>query len=74
MSNNIAAASSLTFSAGPNRWALSCRPFRATPIKGCFLGRPPPNAGERLGEYLVGARLECDRLIARVDTTRAVVL
>ena len=33
MSNNIAAASSLTFSAGPNRWALSCRPFRATPIR-----------------------------------------
>jgi len=27
-----------------------------------------------LGEYLVGARLECDRLIARVDTTRAVIL
>src|ERR1700745_506608 len=34
MSNNIAVASSPTFSGGPNHWASSCRPFRGkTPIR-----------------------------------------
>lgn len=28
MSNNIAVASSMTFSDGPNHWASSCRPFQ----------------------------------------------
>src|ERR1700688_620044 len=33
MSNNIAIASSPTFSDGPNHWASSCRPFRGTQIR-----------------------------------------
>ncbi len=33
MSNNIATASSPTFSGGPSRWASYCRPFRETPIR-----------------------------------------
>jgi hypothetical protein len=75
MSNNIAAASSLTFSAGPNRWALSFRPFPATPIIRLFPRKTAAQCRrDWLGEYLVGARLERDRLIARVDTTRALLL
>jgi hypothetical protein len=31
MSNNTAAASSLTYNAGRNRWASCCRPFRGMP-------------------------------------------